>query len=291
MQIRHPKLAMTGANGYVGRNIGKSLQRKGFDIIGVVRRRKSSLVTFGVSVISNDLSEKYLVSRLKGCYALLHLIGKGRQTIDADYEKVNVLLTKRAIELCKKAGIKKIIYISGLGVSKSTSFGYFISKLKAENEIIESSLDYTIFRASYIIGRGDPLSQILVKQTKNGTITIAGSGNYRIQPIFVDDVAEVFAQSILNKKFSRKVIDLVGPKIVTYNRFLRDIVSGKKVRIKKIPLQEAYYDALHNPRSMFGLDDLNILVGDFVGDHKKLRNMTGIKFKTYHEVLKSGTFP
>ena len=122
-------------------------------------------------------------------------------------------------------------------------------------------------------------------------ITIAGSGNYRLQPIFVDDVAEVFAQSILSKKFSRKVIDLVGPKIVTYNRFLRDLAFGKKVRTKKIPLQEAYYDALHNPKSMFGLDDLNILVGDFIGDHKKLRNMTDIKFKTYHEVLKSGTFP
>ena len=290
MQIRYTKLAMTGANGYVGRNIGKSLQRKGFDIIGIVRRGKSSLITFGAPVISNDLSEKYLVSRLEGCYALVHLIGKGKQTIDANYEKVNVLLTKRAVELCKKARIKKIIYISGLGVSKRTSFGYFISKLKAENTIIESSLDYTIFRASYIIGRGDPLSQILLKQIKNGTITIAGSGNYHLQPIFVDDVAEVIAQSIVNKKFSRKVIDLVGPKILTYNRFIRNLVLGKKVRIKKIPFQVAYHDALHNPKSAFGLDDLNILVGDFIGDHKKLRSMTGIKFKTYKEVLESGAF-
>ena len=291
MQIRYTKLAMTGANGYVGRNIGKSLQRKGFDIIGIVRKGKSSLITFGAPVISNDLSEKYLVSRLEGCYALVHLIGKGKQTIDADYEKVNVLLTKRAVDLCKKTGIKKIIYISGLGVRKTTTLGYFISKLKAENTIIESGLDYTIFRASYIIGRGDPLSQILLKQIKNGTTIIAGSGNYHLQPIFVDDVAEVISHSILNKKYSRKVIDLVGPKIVTYNHFIRNLVLGKKVRIKKIPLQEAYNDALHNPKSTFGLDDLNILVGDFIGGHKKLRNMTGIKFKTYEEVLESGTFP
>ena len=291
MQIRYTKFAMTGANGYVGRNIGKPLQRKGFDIIGIVRKGKSSLITFGAPVISNDLSEKYLISRLEGCYALVHLIGKGKQTIDADYEKVNVLLTKRAVDLCKKTGVKKIIYISGLGVDKTTTFGYFISKLKAENTIIESGLDYTIFRASYIIGRGDPLSHILKKQIKKGTITIAGSGNYHLQPIFVDDVAEVISHSILNKKYSRKVIDLVGPKIVTYNHFIRNLVLGKKVRIKKIALQEAYHDALHSPKSTFGLDDLNILVGDFIGGQKKLRNMTGIKFKTYEEVLESGTFP
>lgn len=280
---------MTGANGFVGRNVRKLFEKQGIEVIGIVRKDKAPSITFGTTIISHDLSEKYLASRLKGCSVLLHLIGKGKQTIDSDYEKINVCLTKNAVNLCKKAGIKKIIYISGLGVHKDTTFGYFISKYKAEQEIITSGLDYTIFRASYIIGKGDPLSQTLSKQIKNGTIIIAGSGNYRLQPIFVEDVAQVFLHAAMNKKLSNKIIDLVGPKIIIYNCFVRDFLRGKKVKIKKISLEDAYRSALHNPKSAFGIDDLNILIGDYVGNHKILQKISGIKFKTHNEVLKASS--
>ena len=280
-------IAITGANGFVGRNVGRLFTKKGIRVINVVRKNRTTSVRSGTRLISDDLSEKYLIKRLKKCKALLHLIGQGKQTVEDDYEKVNVGLTKNAINLCKKAGIKKIIYISGLGVHKNTPFGYFISKYKAEQEIIHSGLDYTIFRASYILGKDDPLSQILCKQIKNGKITIVGSGNYRLQPIFVEDVSEVFLQAILNKKLNKKIIDLVGPKTITYNSLIRDFIRGKKVKLEKINLEDAYRNALHNENIHFGIDDLNILVGDYVGNYKKLQKITGIKFKTHQEVLKS----
>ena len=283
-------VAITGANGFVGRNVGKILAKKGIKIIGIIRKDKKSSITFGTPIISANLSETYLVSKLKKCSALLHLVGQGRQTVDSDYEWVNVGLTKNAVRLCKKAGIKKIIYISGFGVRKNTTSGYFISKYKAEQEIITSGLDYTIFRASYIIGKDDPLSQILFRQIRRGKIIVAGSGNYHLQPISVDDVAEVFLQSLLQKKYSRKIIDLVGPKTITYNCFLKDVLQGKRIQIQKIPLEEAYRKALHNAQNGFNVDDLNILVGNFVGNHNKLRKISGIKFKTHKEVLKTCSF-
>ena len=281
------KVAITGANGFVGKNIGKALAKKGISIIGIVRKGKGSSINFGDVILSEDLSENYLVSKLHGCSALLHFIGKGKQTVDSDYQTVNVGLTKNALKLCKKAKIKKIIYISGLGVSKDATFGYFISKFQAEQEIINSGLDYTIFRASYIIGKDDPLSNFLFKQMKKGTIMIPGSGRYRLQPIFVGDVAEVILQSIIQKKFSNKIIDLVGPKTVTFNDYVRDFLQGKKTFIKNMDLENAYHIALNNPKTDFGVDDLNILVGDYVGNHKKLQNMSGIEFKTHKMVLKT----
>jgi len=281
-------IAIAGANGFVGRNVARLFTKKGIQVINIVRKNRITSVQSGTMLISNDLSEKYLAQRLEKCTALLHFIGQGKQTIQDDYEKVNVGLTKNAINLCKKAGIKKIIYISGLGVHKNTTFGYFISKYKAEQEIIHSGLDYTIFRASYIVGKDDPLSQILCKQIKNGKITIPGSGNYRMQPIFVEDAGEVFLQSIFNKKLSKKIIDLVGPQTITYNSVIKNFICGKKIKIEKINLEDAYRNALQSKNSNFGLDDLNILVGDHVGNHKKLQKLTSIKFRTYREILKTG---
>jgi len=99
---------------------------------------------------------------------------------------------------------------------KKTTSSYFISKLKAEQLIVNSGLDYTIFRPSYILGTDDLLSQNLKKQIKKGFITIPGSGNYKLQPISVNDVAKIILQATTSKKFSKKIIDLVGPETVSF---------------------------------------------------------------------------
>ena len=282
-------VVITGANGFVGKNVSKYLSKNGFKIIGIVRKGKKKTVRFGECIVSQNLSERNLVSKIKGSSALLHFIGQGIQNVDLDYEKVNVSLTKNVIKLCKKAKIKKIIYISGLGVDKYTTLGYFISKFKAEQEIICSGLDYTIFRPSYIIGKDDPLSQNIQKQMQNGKIVIPGSGNYRFQPIFINDVAKVILKSIIKDSFSNKILDLVGPQVVNYNSFIRKFTHGKKIRIKKIDFEDAFHDALHNKGS-FGVDDLSIMIGDFVGNHKKLANLAQMRFTRYDDVLYSGSF-
>ncbi len=280
------QISITGANGFVGRNVGEFLSKNGFNVINIVRKRKT--IGFEKIIVSKNLSEGRLVSGIKNSLALLHFIGKGTQTVNSNYETVNVDTTKKIIQLCKKASVKKIIYISGLGVSHRSTLGYFISKYKAEQEIMKSGLDYTIFRASYILGNNDPLSKILRAQMKRGEIVIPGSGNYRIQPIFVQDVAKIVMKSITEKKFSNKILDLVGAETITYNQFVKDFIGKKKIKIKNIDFERAYYGALHNNGS-FGVDDLSILVGNYVGNHKKLKTISKIEFTRYKEVLKSGS--
>jgi len=62
----------------------------------------------------------------------------------------------------------------------------------------------------------------------------------------------------------------------------------KKIPIKNINLENAYHAALNNSKTNFGIDDLNILIGDYVGNHKKLKSMSGIEFKTHKAVLETG---
>ncbi len=281
-------VVITGANGFVGKNVGKFLSKNGFHVTGLVRKGREKSINFARVISSETFSENNLVSKIKGSSALLHFIGQGRQNVDSDYDKVNVFPTKNVIKLCKKAKIKKIIYISGLGVDEYATLGYFISKYKAEQEIIHSGLDYTILRASYIIGKDDPLSKNLQRQIKKGKIVIPGSGNYRFQPIFIGDVAKVMIKSILENSFSNKILDLTGPQTVSYNTFVRKLAGRKKIEIKKVDFESVYHDALHNKGS-FGIDDLSIMIGDYVGNHEKLASLAKMKFTKYGEVLKSSS--
>jgi len=276
-------ITITGANGFVAKNLRNFLSKNHIKVIAIARKTFQKHHTETV-VYSKTLLEKGLQNKLRNCDALVHLIGIGKQSSKYNFED-NVDLTKNMIKTCKKSGIKKIIYISGLGVTKNSRSDYFISKYKAEQEIINSGLDYTIFRPSYIVGKKDYLSKFILKQIKKGIVIIPGSGKYHLQPIFVEDVAKIIVESISEKKFSNKILDLVGPEIIKFEDFVRYFVKNKKIRIQKINLESIYHDALHNPKSIYDLDSLNLLIGDYTGNLKQLQKISNVKLRPIKDIL------
>jgi NADH dehydrogenase len=280
------QIAVTGSTGFVGKNVRKVLHKKGANLFSISRKNFLNYKS-ETKIISPDINIDDISKKIKNCHAFVHLIGIGHQSARSTFQSVNVELTKKIIKLCQKSKIKKIIYISGLGVSKNSTSAYFISKFQAEQAIINSGLDYTILRASYIIGTDDHLTKNLKAQIKSKQITIPGSGKYHLQPIFVDDVGEVIYNAITSKKFSNKIIELVGPETVTFQNYVRIFRGKSPVKIKHVDLERAYHDALHNTKSRYGLDDLNIMIGDFTGSYARLKKLCGLEFKKFREVLQS----
>jgi len=280
------RIVVAGASGFVGKNLRSFLHENKLNVLAISRKNFRKYPS-EVKIISTNLSDPKLQSKLKNYDALINLIGIGRQTPKSTFEEINLNLTKDVIETCKNTGIKKIIFISGLGVSRSNKSDYFVSKYKAEREIINSGLDYTIFRASYIIGKTDYLTKALSKQMKKGVIVIPGSGKYRLQPIFVLDVAKIILEAVLEKKFSKKILDLVGPQKMSFEDFVKFFAKNTNVKIQKISLESAYDEAKRNPRSVYGLESLNILVGDYTSDGKQLRKLSDVKLTTVTEFLQS----
>ena len=276
-------ITITGANGFVAKNLRNFLSKNHIKVIAIARKTFQKHHTETV-VYSKTLLEKGLQNKLRNCDALVHLIGIGKQSSKYNFED-NIDLTKNMIKTCKKSGIKKIVYISGLGVTKNSRSDYFISKYKAEQEIINSGLDYTIFRPSYIIGKKDYLSKFILKQIKKGIVIIPGSGKYHLQPIFVEDVAKIILESIYEKKFSNKILDLVGPEIIKFEDFVKYFVKNKKTKIQKINLESIYHDALHNPKSIYDLDSLNLLIGDYTGNLKQLQKTSNVKLRLIKDIL------
>ena len=281
------KVTVTGANGFVAKNLRKYLSKHNIDLISISRSNFKEYDN-EVKIISKSYDEKIIINKIKNSDVLIHLVGIGKQSVNIDYEMINVEFTKHLVNLARKAKIKKIIYNSGLGVSSKTSVGYFISKYKAEKIIMSSGLNYTIFRPSYIVGKDDLFTKFLKKQIKLKIIEIPGSGNYSIQPISINDVVKVFHQSLDQIKFKNKIIDLVGPDYLTFEQYVKLFSKNTGTKIKKINLENAYYDAITNSKSNFGVDDLNILIGDFKGNYNKLQKITQIKFESIIELLKSG---
>ncbi len=280
------KIVVTGASGFIAKNLRKYLSVNNIELISISRNDFKKFKCES-KIISNYHNEKNILKKIKNSDALIHLVGIGKQSVNTDYDMVNSELTKNVVNLSKKAKIKKIVYLSGLGVSPNTTLGYFISKYNAEQQIINSGLEYTIFRPSYIVGKDDLFTKYLKKQVKKGEIKIPGSGKYMIQPIHINDVVKIILKSIIEEKFKNKIIDLVGPENITFEKYVKIFSKGTNTSIKKINLEDSYHDAITNPKSDLGIDDLNILIGNFQGNHTKLKKLTGMKFESVVKLLES----
>ena len=281
------RVVIIGANGFVARNLRNFLSSQNIDLISISRTNFKQLKN-EIKIISKDYKEEEILPKIKNCNTLIHLVGIGKQSTHIDFNKINVDFTKHIINLSKKAKIKKLVYLSGLGVNPKTSIGYFISKYKAERLIVESKINYTIFRPSYIIGKYDYLTKSLKKQIKKRKIVIPGSGNYSIQPIHIDDVVKIILKSISQKKFNNLTLDLVGPELFTFKQYVEFFSNNTETTIQKTDLEKVYNNAINNSRSGFDIDDLNILVGDFRGNYSKLQNMSKFQFQSIKELLNSG---
>ena len=285
--VKGNQIVITGASGFVARNLRKYLSEKNIKLISISRNDFKQFKN-ELKIVSKNYDEKSLLPKIQNSDALIHLVGIGKQSIKTDYDVVNVEFTKHIVNLSKKAKINKFVFTSGLGVTSNSSLGYFISKYKAERLIVNSGLNYTIFRPSYIVGKDDLFTKYLKKQIKKRKIEIPGSGTYSIQPIYITDVVKIIHQSVLQTKFRNKIIDLVGPDCITFEQYVKLFSKGTKTSIKKINLEDVYHNAITNSKSDFGVDDLNILIGSFQGNHNKLRKITKMKFQSVMELLKSG---
>ena len=266
-RLLNDRIAITGSTGFVGKNLLEFFDKTN---------------TKYISIRKTHFQRKNTTSFPK-CFCMIHLIGIGDQTVEKSFDQVNVELTKKAIMICKRSKIKKIIYFSGLGASKNSLSKYFASKFKSEQIIKNSGLDYSIFRPSYIIGKDDYLTKNIQKQIRNKMILIPGSGNYVIQPISIYDVCKVINIALNGNNFSKKIIDLVGPEKISFKKFLENS-ARPSVSLENIPLPKARNYAMTNKNFPYGIEDLNILSGNFRGNHKKLEKLSGLKFAKIRKI-------
>ena len=255
-------IGVSGATGFVGKNLREYFDQNNTPHIQITR----------------TIFQRKKIPLLPKCFCLVHLIGIGSESGGKNFQEVNIDLTKKAVDICKQSKIKKIIYFSGLGVSKDSKSNYFISKFGSEQIIINSGLDYTIFRPSYIIGKDDYFTLNILKQIRQKRIIIPGSGKYIIQPISIHDVCYVVNLASYSRNFSKKIIDLVGPEKISFIQFAKNSALRFNSKIEKISIKKSFVNALANKKFPYGVEDLNILLGNFEGNFERLRRISKIEF-------------
>jgi len=223
---------VTGAFSFTGKYITQRLLSMGKKVITLTSRIDREN-TFGHQVKAfsfNFDKPRELVDSLRGADILYNTYWIRFPYREVSFDKA-VENNRTLITAAEEAGIHRIVYISITNPSEDSPFPYFRGKALVEKSIIQSKLSYAIIRPTVIFG----LESILINNIawllrKFPIFAIPGTGDYQIQPVFVEDVAEIAVN--VGQQDDNVILDAVGPETFTFDGLVRMIASQIKSRAK-----------------------------------------------------------
>lgn len=240
---------VTGSFGYIGKYITKELLERSREV-KTITTHPDKPNPFGDKVKASsynfDNPEK-LTRYLEGCETLYNTYWIRFNYRQWSFEKA-IENTKVLFNCAKKAGVKKIIHISVTNVSLHDKLPYYHGKALQEEVLKNLGVEYTIVRPTLVFGIEDILvNNIAWTIRKFPVVPIFGSGKYKVQPIFVEDLAKIAVEASRLK--GSQIIDAIGPETFIYAEFLK-LIS------RELNRNVAY---LHTPPS------LGIFLGNIIG--------------------------
>jgi uncharacterized protein YbjT (DUF2867 family) len=215
---------VTGGTGFVGPHVVHALRAREVPVRALVRDRArgSRLTAWDVELAVGDVTDPAsLRAACEGADAVVHLVAiiKGRPE---DFERVMAEGTRNVVAAAKEAGVRRFVLASALGLDERSkdAVPYFGAKWEMEKAVREPGLEHVIFRPSFVFGRDGGVLPTFVRLARFAPLTpIIGPGTQRLQPIWIEDLAEYYALALTEPAAANRTFELGGPEAVSWNEF------------------------------------------------------------------------
>ena len=237
--------SVTGAFGFTGKYITKKLLAFG-EKVQTLTNSVNRFNPFGdrVTIASFNFDKPELLAEsLKNTKVLYNTYWvRFNHKLFKHSEAVHNTLV--LFEAAKKAGVERIVHVSITNPSEESPLEYFHGKAVLEKALINSGLSYSILRPAVIFGTEDILvNNIAWMLRRLPVFGVFSDGKYRLQPIFVEDMADLAIQE--GKTRENRIVDATGPETFTYADLARTIgtIIGKRRKIISVPDWLGYFVA------------------------------------------------
>jgi len=236
-------IAVTGAFGYSGQYIARRLLDRGHRVMTLTNSLQREN-PFGERVAAHPFNfdqPDRLAQSLRGVDALINTYWVRFNHRLFTYEQA-VSNTKVLFNAGKQAGVRRIVHISITNPDINSNLPYFRGKAELELALQSLGISHCILRPTVLFGREDILINNIAWALRHLPIFgVFGSGEYRLQPIYVDDLAELAAQKVMRNE--NEVIDAIGPDTFTYRGLVETIrkALGLNRAIISVPPELGYW--------------------------------------------------
>jgi NADH dehydrogenase len=184
--------------------------------------RATRLAAWGADLVTGDVTDPVsLRAACEGVTTVVHLVAiiRGKPQ---DFERVMAQGTRNVVTAAQEAGVRRFVLASALGLDERSkdAVPYFAAKWEMERAVRESGLDHVIFRPSFVFGRDGGVLPTFIRLARFAPVTpIIGSGRQRLQPIWIDDLAQYYVRAIDEVPATNRTFELAGPDPVSWNEF------------------------------------------------------------------------
>ena len=288
-------ILVTGANGFVGRNLVGRLRKDGIAVRALVRNpaKAARLRDLGAELAEGDISNpSSLETAVKGCDRVVHLVGIIQEAPGVTFKGVHIDGTRNVLDAAKKEGVKQFFLQSALGTRPNAKSQYHRTKWEAEELVRASGLPFTILRPSLIYGPGDLFTIRLAETIKiSPVLPVIGSGRSKIQPIFIDDVTECIQKISTSDSYLNEMYEIGGPEQLTYEEVTKAIAAALGIKRPTVHMPMFFMRTMAKvaetflPKPPVTMDQLIMLQEDNVCDMRDIREVFGIEPVKFREGL------
>ena len=215
---------VTGGTGFIGPHVVHALRTRATPVRALVRKsaRTSQLTAWGVEPAVGDVTDPAsLRAACEGVDAVVHLVAiiKGRPE---DFERVMTEGTRNVVAAAQEAGVRRFVLGSALGLDERSkdAVPYFAAKWEMERAVRESGVEHVIFRPSFVFGRDGGVLPTFIRLARYAPVTpIVGPGTQRLQPIWIEDLAEYYARAPTELGAADKTIEHGGRDAESWTAF------------------------------------------------------------------------
>jgi len=216
-------ILVTGAAGYVGSHIVKSLVKAGEPVRVLVRNRawaesEGRLANLKVEWTEGDVTRpETLNSAMQGVDAVIHTVAIAIEKGGRKYETINYQGTVNVVDAATAAGVKRFINISQLGADARLPYRFLASKGKAQDYVAASTLAWTAFRPSVIWGPEDEFANTFARLVPISPLfyPIIGDGQARFQSVWVEDLVTAVVKALYDPSTIHQDLEIGGPDVLT----------------------------------------------------------------------------
>jgi uncharacterized protein YbjT (DUF2867 family) len=228
------RVLVAGATGYLGHYVVKEFKKQGYWVRALTRStdKLENLRDYVDEAFIGEVTDPASLDGIcQDIDIVFSSIGITKQKDNLTFMDVDYQGNKNLLEEAKSAGVAKFIYISVFNAEKMSNLKGIQAKLKFTQALKESGVDYLVVNPNGFFS--DMLEYL--KMAKQGRGYVFGSGEYRINPIHGEDLAEVCVNAVDEAK---KEINVGGPDVFTHYQILAIAFEslGKPVKISRIPI-------------------------------------------------------
>ncbi len=259
------RIAVTGAFGYSGRYIAKRLLEAGHTVVTLTNSLKRQNV-FGGKVHAYPFhfdQPARLTASLQGVDVLVNTYWVRFDHRLFSYSEA-VANTKVMFQAAKEAGVRRIVHVSITNPDAHSTLPYFRGKAELESTLMSLGVSYCILRPTVLFGKEDVLVNNIAWSLRYFPVFgVFGAGDYKLQPIYVDDLAAAAAAKAVADQ--NEVINAIGPETFTYRGLVETIRRrlGLKRLVVDVPPELGYW----------GCRLVGLIVGDVVITRQEIRGL------------------